>query len=492
MAKHTPELILTGLELDKNSKRPMYWQLYDGLRQNILTGMLRAGQRLPASREFSTMLGVSRSTVLLAMDHLLSEGYIIGKTGSGTFISNELPEKFLYTSSIKNSNESHDLNAELSKRGKQISKIEISTTPMPEAIRAFQPGLPAIREFPHNIWSRIVTRCLRMISTPNLGYGESIGYFPLREAIANHIRVARAVKCEPEQIIIVNGSQQALDLTARILADPEDIAWIEDPGYLGAKAAFSGNGIKTIPVPVDHEGLNVTAGKKAAPKARIAYITPSHQYPLGVTMSLPRRLQILDWANNNNAWILEDDYDSEYRYGGNPLSSLQGLDENNRVIYLGTFSKVMFPALRLGYIVVPPGLVEVFLRAKSMSDRHNAMIEQLALAEFIANGDFARHIRKMRILYHERQQTLIFYAQKHLKGALHLDPSNAGLHSVGWLTNQKNDKLVSEKARELGVIAPAISAYCMAAKVPSGLSLGYAPFTESEIKTGIELLANIL
>ena len=292
--------------------------------------------------------------------------------------------------------------------------------------RAFRPGMPAFDGFPFEEWSRYVARRWRNPATDLLGYGDAAGYRPLREAIARHLAVARGVRCDAGQVVIVAGSQQALDLAARVLLDPGDAVWIEEPGYLGARAALAAAGAKLVPVPVDAEGLDVAAGVALQRAAAMAYVSPSHQYPLGVTMSLSRRLALLEWARAAGAWVLEDDYDSEYRYAGRPLAALQGLDGDGRVIYLGTFSKVMLPSLRLGYLVLPPDLVDAFVAARAIADRHSPSVEQAALADFIVDGQLDRHIRRMRMLYAERQAALVDAAKRELAGVLDVPASDAG------------------------------------------------------------------
>ena len=303
------------------------------------------------------------------------------------------------------------------------------------------------------------------------------------------------MSCEPEQIIIVAGAQQALDLAARMLLDVGDVAWIEEYNYLAARAALLGAGARLISVPVDEEGLNVAAGVALAPQARLVYVTPSHQYPLGVTMALARRLALLDWAKQAGAWILEDDYDSEYRYSGRPLSALQGLDQHGRVIYLGTFSKVLFPALRLGYVVAPPDLVDAFIKARAMTGWCSSMLDQAVLAEFIAEGHFARHIRRMRSLYAERQSALVEAAQRELGDLLQIQAHPAGIHLVGWLSAGLDDTAVSREAARLGVEAQPLSAFCFkkgGQSLRSGLVLGYGAHDGREIKRGMSKLAQAI
>jgi GntR family transcriptional regulator/MocR family aminotransferase len=314
----------------------------------------------------------------------------------------------------------------------------------------------------------------------------------LREEIAAYLGAARAVECGWEQVIVVSGSQQALDLAARVLLDPGDAAWVEDPGYAGARGALIAAGARIVPVPVDEEGLRVSDGVRRAADARLAYVSPSHQYPLGATMSVSRRLELLAWASRTGAWVLEDDYDSEYRYTGRPLEALQGLDAEGRVIYLGTFSKVLSPALRLGYLVVPPDLVDPFSAARELTDRHSPLVEQAVLARFIAEGHFARHIRRMRTLYAERQDILVEAAAGDLRGLLDVRPAEAGMHLVGWLPDRTDDREAMRRAAARGVEAIALSMYGIEPPARGGLLLGYAAVGEAGIRAGVRRLAAAL
>jgi GntR family transcriptional regulator/MocR family aminotransferase len=293
-------------------------------------------------------------------------------------------------------------------------------------------------------------------------------------------------------VIVTAGSQQALNLAARLLLDPGDSAWVEDPGYLGARGALQAAGVRTVPVPLDSEGLNVAEGELQAPGARMAYVTPSHQYPLGVTMSLSRRMTLLDWARRKQAWIVEDDYDSEFRYSGRPLAALQGLDTAHRVIYTGTFSKVLFPALRLGYLVAPEQVVDAFLSARALADRHSPTIEQACVSEFLSEGHFARHVRRMRALYAERQDALVSAARRELAGAIEVAPAEAGMHLVGWLPPGTIDRDVSLRAADAGVCAPAVSSYALGPHSRPGLLLGYAAPNGRQIRDGVRKLAPIM
>jgi GntR family transcriptional regulator/MocR family aminotransferase len=353
-------------------------------------------------------------------------------------------------------------------------------------------GMPALDAFPFAEWSRITSKFWRKPSPDLLFYGDPAGYEPLREQIATYLGAARAVQCDASQVIVISGSQQALELSARLLVDPGDAVWIEDPGYLGARAALAASEARVVPVPVDAEGIDVDAGVRLCADARVAYVTPSHQFPLSVTMSLARRLALLDWAARADAWILEDDFDSEYRYAGRPLASLQGLDGYGRVIYIGTFSKVMFPSLRIGYMVVPPDLVDAFVAARAIVDRHPPTVEQAALAQFMADGHLARHIRRMRMLYEERQQMLLDAGRRELRELIDLQPADTGMHVVGWLPAGADDAEIARRCSAAGVEAAALSAYCLDAKLPPALTLGYAACDERTIREGAGKLAGVL
>lgn len=361
-----------------------------------------------------------------------------------------------------------------------------------ETFQAFGNGLPAVAEFPFEIWSRLSARRLRRPPRELLGYGDPAGYRPLRESIAAYLKSARAVRCETDQVIVVDGAQQALDLVARVLLDRGDAAWVENPCYLGTRGAFLSAGAKLVPVPVDDEGFNLSAALKRNKRARLVYITPSHQFPLGMTMSLSRRLALLEWANRSGAWIIEDDYNSEYRYSGRPLASLQGLDRTGRVIYIGTFSKTIFPSLRLGCMVVPQNLVDVFAGARALTDRHSSTIDQAVLTDFINEGHFARHIRRMRVLYEERQKVLVTAAERELSGLLDVSPAAAGMHLVGWLPEGVSDKAAAESAARHRVKTAPLSAYSLEPLSRGGLVLGYTSLNARQIRDGVLRLAKAL
>lgn len=493
MAKVPTQISLTAIALDASSAVPLYRQLYDSIRAAILSGQLASGLKIPSSREMARDLSVSRNTVAGAFDQLIAEGYLEAQTGAGTFISKKIPDELLYASNKTNSQSPKNAaKRELSKRGKTIAATPVSFPLDKQRLRPFAPCLPSVEDFPFQIWAKLAGHRLRYPARNLLNYGEAAGYRPLREEIAAYLGAARGVRCAPEQVIVVSGTQQAVDLTARILLDAGDAVWVEDPGYLGSRGAMIAAQARIVPVPVDAEGIEVETGKKLAPDARLICVTPSHQYPLGVTMSLKRRLELLRWASRAGAWILEDDYDCEYRYEGRPLAALQGLDNDNRVIYTGTFSKVLSPALRIGYLVAPPDLVDAFTAGKALLDRHSPIFEQMILADFFAAGHFARHIRRMRNLYAERRDAFISAAKSELNGLLEIAPSAAGLHLIGWLNNNLNDTIAARAAAENGVDCEPLSALSIRKTNRQGLVLGYASFDEKHIKEGAERLATAL
>ena len=489
MPKRSSFITLAAIDLDRSAPTALHRQLYYRLSHAILTRRLVPGTRLPPTRALAAELGVARNTVVNAFEQLLAEGYIEGKVGSGTYVSHALPDDMLQTRA-KTSPPTRTLSssAPLSKRGTIIAATPAKQWQDSGRPRAFRPGIPAIDEFPFEVWRQLANKRWRTLARDYLSYGEPEGYPPLRQAIAAYLGQARGVRCEPDQVIIVAGSQQALDLAARLLLDPGDVAWIEEPGYRGARGALLAAGAKLAPVPVDAEGLRVDVGIRKAKSARVAYVTPSHQYPMGVTMSLARRLKLLEWAAQSNAWILEDDYDSEYRFSGRPLTALQGLDNANRVIYIGTFSKVLFPALRLGYLVVPPNLVDAFIAARVMTDRQAPVLDQAVLADFIAEGFFARHLRHMRTLYAERRAALVEAIARELGGMLEITSEPAGLHVMARLPPGVDDQKMAQRAAAHNVEAPALADYALTHLPRGGLVLGYAAVAESEIREGVRRL----
>jgi GntR family transcriptional regulator / MocR family aminotransferase len=482
---------------DRNRTTPLYRQIYEALRLSILNGEINRGTQVPATRLLAKELGVSRMTVVNAYDQLLAEGYLEGKTGAGTYVASDLPDATFRVEGIVSPHRKELVKHRdhvLSQRGQWLASTSVKTLRMQADSNhyAFQNGVPAIDEFPFRVWSQLASRRWRNPPRELLGYGDPAGYRPLRETIAAHLRSTRAVQCEADQVIIVAGTQQALDLIARILLDPDDLVWVEDPCYPGARNALLSAGARVVSVPVGEEGFDLTHALERSRKARLVYVTPSHQFPLGVTMSLSRRLALLEWARHSGSFVIEDDYNSEFRYAGRPLASLQGLDYEGRVIYVGTFSKTIFPSMRLGCIVVPKDLTEVFIAARALIDRHSPSLDQAILADFINEGHFTRHIRRMRSLYTERQQVLVEAAKRDLDGLLEVAPAEAGMHLVAWLPQGINDKRASTGAARYGVEAAPLSAYAATPRPRGALVLGYAAVNSKQIKAGVRRLAQAL
>jgi GntR family transcriptional regulator/MocR family aminotransferase len=501
MPKQTPDLPLPGIRLDATARVPLHRQLYKQLSQAIRTGQLKPGTRLPSTRAFARDLGVSRTTTLEAYRDLMAEGYLEAQIGAGTVVVQKLPELFLQaktddsTSQTRPGGEGQEFPQRsalrLSQRGRRwASRSAPSRFFGASSLRPFRIGVPALDSAPYQVWARAVTRAVRYASTSQLDYQHAAGYRPLREEIAAYLAVARGVNCTADQIIIVAGIQAGLSLTATLLLDAKDAVWMEDPGYHLAREVFQAAEATLIPVPIDREGLNVAEGWERYPEARLAYVTPSHQFPLGVTMSYARRRELLYWAQQADAWIIEDDYDSEYQYTGRPRPALQGLDEAGRVIYLGTFSKVFFPALRLGYIVAPPTLVDAFTTAQRLMSFHPPGLEQVAMASFMAEGEFTRHIRRMRGLYTERRDCLLTYAAQYLADILRFERRQSGLHLVGWLPEDADERELATLADQHGVTVYPLSEFWIGPTERRGLLFGFAAFSEDEIKEGVQKLAD--
>ena len=486
--KQRREPPLIDLHVDASQSIPLHLQLYGQLRQAILRGAFKPGTRLQSTRQLASELKVSRNTVASAYEQLLAEGYIAGRIGSGTYVSSAIPDELLFT----HTKDLPERGRDLSLRGKLLVDTILNISLRPAAFRPFSHGVPALAEFPFEEWQQLALRRWHDPTHDVLDYGSPAGHRGLRESIAEYLISARAVKCEPDQIIIVSGAQQGIDVVCRLLIDTGDPVWMEDPGYLAARAAFASAGAQVIPVPVDEEGIDVAEGEKLSATARLVYVTPSHQYPIGVTMSLTRRLALLEWASRSGAWIIEDDYDSDYRYSGRPLPALQGLDAEGRVIYIGTFSKVLLPALRLGYVVVPRDLVSSFLAARDVLSRSSQSMDQAILSDFMRSGQFTRHIRRMRQLYAKRQSVLLQAANSELGDLLEIRPEHSGIHLVGWLPPKIADTQVSVEAHKEGVESQPLSAYSMRKLKRGGLVLGYAAFSENEIRVAIQKLGVVL
>lgn len=493
---------LFTLTLDRSPEAPpLYRQVYDQVRLAVLERRLSPGARLPSSRILAEELRCSRNTVVGAFEQLLAEGYLEGHVGSGTYVSTVLPDELLAVRPAKAPKAPEDENNApgLGKRGQRLAQLEPPGAPArrPDGRRAFVPGMPETAFFPFPVWGRMVGRFWRVPPRELLRPGEPGGFRPLREAIAAYLRAVRALPVEPEQVFVTSGAQQALDLVSRLLLDPGEKVWIEDPGYAGLRGPLLAAGAEIVPLPVDDEGIEVSEGVRRAPDARMAAVTPARQYPLGLPMSLARRLELLAWAQEAGAWIVEDDYDSEYRYAGRPLAPLQSLDEGaGRVVYIGSLSKVLFPSIRLGYLVVPPALVDPVTRARAVLEDYPALALQPALAAFIQEGHFAAHLRRMRSLYQARQDALLDSASRHLAGLLDFSGSEAGLHLLGRLRIPGlTDHAASKAAAAAGLLVPPLSAYYYEAP-PEGSTnavlLGFSAVPEEVMDGQVEKLARAL
>lgn len=488
MTRRSTAVHLAALSLDPEAATPLYRQLYFAIRDAILAGRLHPGIRLPSTRTLARDLGLSRNTVVTAYEQLLTEGYLDGRVGAGSFVSEVLPEALLHARRTPQiPPPAAAAPARLSRRGTALARLQPSHGAPP---KPFSLGLPELATFPFDDWGRLLARRWRHPPRDFLVGVDPAGYRPLREALAQYLGAARAVACDPDQILIVSGAQQALDLAARALIDPGDTVWVEEPGYSGTWNALQAAGAHLTPVPVDENGIDIAAGRRLAPDARLICVSPSHQYPLGITMSLRRRLELLDWARAADAYVLEDDYDSEYRYAGRPLAAMQGLDEHGRIIYIGSFSKVMFPGLRIGYLVAPDTLVEPLRAIRSLVDSHPSSIAQAALCDFIAEGFLSSHIRRMRALYAERQEALLDAIGASLDGRLDIAPDEAGMHLVGYLPDDANDAALSQRAAARDVVVPPLSAFYRGESKRKGLLIGYAGVPERDIRRAATRLAS--
>jgi GntR family transcriptional regulator/MocR family aminotransferase len=470
---------------------PAYRWLSDALRSAILEGRLRPGVRLPATRDLGRPYGLSRGTIVSAFAQLRSEGYVAGRVGSGTYVNRILPDSLLHVAPhggrvtqapAHGAGRRH--RSDFARRVRPFPGLRLTPA------RAFRTDQPAPDLFPTTLWAQLAGRRLRRVTATQLLGCDPFGYQPLREAVAAYLQASRGVRCTTAQVAIVSGVQQALDLVARVLVDPADRVCVEDPGYPGAALVFEGYGARIAAVAVDEEGMTVPERRLRG--VRLVYTTPGHQFPLGVGMSLRRRMALLEWARQAGAFIFEDDYDSEYRYAGRPMPALQGLDRDERVVFAGSFSKVLFPALRLGYLVVPQEFVEPVAATLSISTRHAPVLEQAVLCDFIVQGHFGRHIRRMREVYAERRGVLLEEARRHLVGLLEITGVEAGLQTAGWLAPGISDAAATRAAARRNVEVTPLSRYTRGGMARHGLQLGFAAVDPPEIRRGVRELAAAL
>ena len=465
---------ITTFRFDRTADEPYHRQIYVEIRAAIMAGRLRPGERLPSTRELAHALGISRLPTVNAYEQLRHEGYIVGKAGSGSYVNDAIPDEL----------------AEIAPAPPKKGLTPPAGAANAHRLSALRVSLPAVDEFPIALWSRLVARKARALTKKQMAYGDPAGHGPLRAAIADYLQTVRGVRCDPGQVLIVSGSQMALQLCALTLLGPGTAACIEDPGYLGAREALTRGGARIIPVRVDGEGIDAADLPRRRKNVRAVYVTPSHQYPLGVSMTASRRLALLEWARHTGAWIIEDDYDSEYRYASRPLAALQGMDPAAQIIYIGTFSKVLFPSLRIGYVVVPPQLMAAFLRNREAIDLFSPVLEQVVLTEFFMEGHFGRHVRRMRALYEKRRDALV--RSLRLYAALHPHNSEAGLHITTFLPPKLNDHDVVRQAASVGIDVMALSDCYLGRHRRNGLILGFGGGTEEEIADACRKLGAIL
>jgi len=484
------------IRLDRTAAEPLHHQLYRQVRDELVSGRFGdSSSRLPSSRELATDIGISRLTVSLAFSKLHAEGYLRTKAGSGTFVAEPLPETFLSAEKAKGEEQSVPL-PRISERltnlrDKRVGKQFDLGAPGAEVGTMFLPGLPAVDEFPLDEWERLRAQVLARKGANLLRYASNRGDADLRKAIAAYLCDFRGARCRPDQIVIVAGMQQAMLMCALALTNPGEAAWIEDPGFPQARRVFAFSGATVVPRPIDKEGIVLTgSARKLSPK--IIFVTPSHQYPLGITMSLRRRTDLIDFAQTRDAYIIEDDYNSEFRFNGPPLPCLQGLDHAGRVIYAGTMSKILYPSLRLGYLLVPEQLVDVMAKVRSVMDQHSPAIDQATLARFITEGFFLSHVKRMRKLYADRREFFVQQFKRCLGDRFILQDSEAGLHFVAWLRRKADFDEIIRRGGEIGVKPVPLSRYCISAKLKPAFVFGFAAWSRAQIREGLTKLAAAL
>ena len=464
------EASLASISLDRADREPLHRQLALELKRLILSQAIAPGARLPSSRLYAEELGVSRATVVAAVDELVAEGYAEGRHGSGVFVAPDLPDHVL-------------------RAAENAAPLTHTALPRPDEVRPFQPAAPELALFPHEIWAKLMLKTWRNPIRELLASPDPLGWAPLRLAIADHLRAFRGMRCAPEQVVITSGAGEGLELLAQSIFKRGDKVVIEEPGYVLIRRIFSELGLKTIPIPIDDDGLDIARAPK---DARAALVTPARHYPLGMTMPLARRLELLDWARSHRSWIIEDDYDSEYRYHGKPLPALMGVDDANVVISLGSFSKTMLPGLRIGYLVVPHDLLRHLSGVLRERGARASLFLQPVLADFMRQGHYAVHIRRMRRLYTRRQLALREAIARHAGDVLTTAPEPAGMHLICTLRSGMNDREASKRAADIGLLAPALSDYFAGRPFRQGLVLGYAGFDEAVIDNSIRKLAQAL
>jgi GntR family transcriptional regulator / MocR family aminotransferase len=470
---------LAALSVERKSDVPLSRQIYHEIARAILARRLACGARLPSTRALSAELGVSRNTVTAAYEQLSAEGYIESTVGAGTRVARVLPLETLGASHFR---ETKGKDLHLSRRGGEI----VRHTQACDLVEGYSPqiGTPDLNHFPMRIWKHLIAQQCERLARSEFGYASSLGFGPLRDEIAKHLAQTRGIAVSRERVVVLSGAQQALDLIARLLLDPGESILFEDPGYPGARAAFLAAGVNVVPVGVDDDGMKVSSPSSKLQAARAAYVTPAHQFPLGTTMSLSRRLALLDWARAVKGFVVEDDYDGDFRYSGQPLSAIASLD-SDRVLYIGTFSKVMLPALRLGFLVLPQHIVRQFTSARGFVDRHSPILEQATLAAFMEQGHFARHIRRMRKLYLKKRSVLIKALKTHAADLLDVEAPDTGMHVIARLHRLPDRRAANAVARNSLILMPISYYYAQQHRRGTGLIISFANATLNDIENAV-------
>lgn len=499
MPRPTRKTAPLGLVLDPAAAEPLHRQIGEQVRRAILERRLAPGQRLPSSRLMASELDVARGTVLLAMDQLIAEGYVVAQAASGLSVATDLPDDMLMAPRGQPAGPTaadHTASSSLSRRARTVLRDATPTFGLDEAPIAFPTGQPDRKAFPFALWARLLEREWRQPSWTVAGAPHPFGHAGLRAAIAAYLGTARGFTCAPESIVVTNGMRQSLSLLAWLVLDPDEAAWIEEPGYVGTREALALPGVRAAPIPVDEQGFSVERALAAEPRAKLAVVAPAHQFPLGTMLGLQRRLELLSWAERHEGWIAEDDFDGEYRYTGRPLAPLRALDRSGRVAYLASFSKLLFPSLRLSYVVLPAALVPAAEQRMAMVPARASLLGQGALARFIADGHLATHLRRTRLLYANRQEALLAGIERHLARWLESAPDSAGMHLVtrplAAIASSFDDRAVTAAAAETGIAVSPLSACYAGRRRRHGLILSYAGTPEPEIDRACATLARVL
>jgi GntR family transcriptional regulator / MocR family aminotransferase len=482
------------VDLDRFPDEPIHRRIYLSIRRDIVDGLLTPGSHLPSTRQLSSDLRVARGTVVIAYDQLRVEGYLEAEVGAGTRVTAHVPDLCMRA---ETGSPPHRFNSETrraSRRG-QVALEELERGPLDvgaaRSPRAFRSTPPAIDVFPVDTWTRIASRQWRRATTKDLSYGDPMGFLPLRRVIAEYVRSTRGVRCVAEQILIVGGAQQGMDVAARALTEPGDAVWMEDPGYFGMRGVLRSVGARVVPVGVDFEGIDVSEGKRLAPNARMAFVTPTHQMPLSVPLSARRREELLAWASEADAWIFEDDYNSDFQYATRPIAALHAADREGRVVFCGTFSKSLFPGLRLAYLVVPESVVRELKAIRFFSDIQQSYIDQATLCEFIADGHYERHIRRLRSIYQGRRD-LLFDGLRQCGSWLEPTRHDSGREVTVWLNPRLSDVEVAKAAASAGLTVMPLTPWVIAHRIAPSLRLGYSGIDEHDISAGVSRFARVL